>query len=419
MKFSKETFYKYAEAVGVANDSKDSTLDSLANATILTLGPGIEMGSKYITNKINDNVRQDNNIGEVFGEFARKELKKGKEYFTPVLKPSSPRAYGPLIKKDILPPWYQFIAHYPASVNYSIDEQSNKAMRDLVIEDFSKQLKDEMVGDVLATKLFHADPDEIKKVLDGIEAKDLSSYIAEKFEIGDSPAIVETPRNNLFAMAHEMGHIDDLNKTEGLIRKVDKVLPGAKPVLYDALDFVSGPAAFFASGKSPTISQWLYDLGKRNPLLKDTITGVFGGPIPGYITGGLAASQTARDAVRKVLPFEATDQAMDFVEEHPASVAASGFVPQLLNEAYTSIPGYDITKKFYEHLNELDPDSLAPKLKNELGHYAGRIGKFMPEFEALKFLGHNTLSNLTYAMAPITAAAIAYLNRPNKEKVEI
>jgi hypothetical protein len=44
------------------------------------------------------------------------------------------------------------------------------------------------------------------------------------------------------------------------------------------------------------------------------------------------------------------------------------------------------------------------------------LGHPSPRLEGLKFLGHNTLANLTYALAPLTAAGIAYLNAPeNKE----
>lgn len=419
MKLSKETLKKYASAAASLDTDKDDSLGLAAKTLTLGLGPGIEASSKYITNKINDAVRQDNNIGEVFGEFSRGLLNKDGAHFSPVFKPSVPRAYGPLIEKEILPSWYPFVAHYPASMTYADSEEAAIKAKSLIVDEIAAQLKNELSGDAAATKLFGSSPEEVRKVLNELSNEDVAPYILKKFHIDKYPVLVETPRNNLYSMAHELGHVDDLNKMEGLFRKADKVIPGVKPLLYSSFDLFTGPSISFLTGRSQAASDWLMELGRTKPLLKESISATLGGTIPGYITGAIGASQTVRDAIRKLIPTQTTDDVMNFVEEHPAAVAASGFVPQLINEAYTSIPGYNITKKFYERLNDLDVDKLTPTLKAELGHYASRVGKYIPELEATKFLGHNVLSNLTYAMAPITAAAIAYLNRPKKEEANV
>jgi hypothetical protein len=224
---------------------------------------------------------------------------------------------------------------------------------------------------------------------------------------------VSAPKGNLYQKAHELGHVDDALK----MRKYTDKLLGKDVNFYPAYDFLTGPAESFLKSTFPSVEKAISGFKATNPQAYDMLSFASGrASIPGLAGAALGASQTVRDAVRTVLPFEGTDKVMDFVEEHPIGTSVAGFLPQLINEAYTSVPGYKLISKFYEHINDMDPSKITPDIKAALGGLAGRIGKISPEMEGMKFLGHNALASLTYAMAPLTAAAIAYINSSNDKK---
>lgn len=410
IKLSSEILKKFAEAV-----DRDPELSRAAKFVSVAAGPGVQSAATYITNKLNDAVEQDSNIGRLFAEYSKRKLNSEYPRFIQFSE-SVPRAYGPLVEQKVVSPLIEAVAHYPANIAYSTPGSPMPVeMSENIAATLFGSLQDEAFDRIPRNLTEGLSEYELNAIKDSVGPLDIAPWLKKKYGI-DEVAHITTPKNNLYAMAHELGHASDLNRIDEIGTFLEKRLPGSHKLLHNALDVATGPVYSLLSDYTKFFPEKMRALEETSPIMAEMTRGALGGSLPGMITGLLGTSQTARDVVRKVLPFEATDSAMDFVERHPAAVAASGFIPQLINEAYTGIPGFELTKGFYESLNKLNINKLAPDMLADLGSYAKRIGSFKPEWEAMKFLGHNLLSNLTYAAPPLVAAAVAYLNAPKKKE---
>ena len=414
MKLSRDVLLKFAEAVA-SSDATSEDMSGIAKVISAIAGPGISSAATYATNKMNDAVEQESRIGDIFAEFAGRKMNEERPRFITYAE-SNPRAYGPLIAEKKLPEIFEALAHYPASMAYSTPgSPAPQEMLDSIAASVHAGLRDEAFDKIPQDLTAGLSDAEIEKIKNSVSVDDLKPWMQRKFGI-DEVASIATPRNNLNSMAHEFGHISDLNKIDNLGEILEKVIPGAHSGLHSAVGALAGPASSFLNDNVPAFSRYRNKLLQDSPIVATLLDNTLGGSMPGMATGLLGSSQTARDLVRKVLPFDATNDAMDFVEEHPVATAVSGFIPQVVNEAYTGIPGYNLIKEFYSKLNSMDASKLTPGMLRDLGPYAKNLGGFKPELEALKFLGHNALSNLTYIAPPLIAAAVAYLNAPKKDE---
>lgn len=401
MKVSQDTLKKYAEAAsqkGFLEQAKD---------TLLNLGKGLGVGVAIqntptaIRGIINDRIPQDSRIGDMLVDFANKSNAVG---MPAVLEDSALRSFGDLWRETKRPTYLlsELVTAYPAySDTYPRVSLSKHMWRaGDTADDYIRALAEE------AASMAH--PKAVERGL-AVSIEDLAAQMASQHDFSKGLGMVTAPKNNTYAITHELGHLADDVAVSGLQEKANSLLPGLGDLAYRGYSMATGPLREHLQ-KIPAFDKFQTSLRARSPVLGNLLNTVTSASVPGIATAALAGSQTIRDILRTVIPLDVTDKAMDFVEEHPVITSMSGSIPQIMSELYTNIPGTKLTHDFYSHLN-----SLGPAAAGELGSLAAKAGKFSPILEAAKFLGHNLLSHMTYLTVPVTAAALAYLNSPNKE----
>ena len=396
MKCSPNTLLKYAEAAAsVTEQDAPSDLKKYLAIATLSGAPFWSMGTRFIFNKINDAVDPSSDVGQKFHEFAVKRLNDAPGHSRYVyLAESEPRAYGPLIDAGILPKYYELTAAVPAKAMFSLrgthkPNMPGKTISKAIIDDLRRGAGP-MYDAITAAMSEHPSPGKqelLNLLLNGKASTEKATQMGQKLLSAPERAVVMAPRNNLYSLAHEHGHLSDLNLLDDIGARLEKIVPGAHGVFNNVVAAISEPMDSTFSAHFKPYLKAKAALANANPLLSAFIEPYLQTPIAGMASSALAGSQTIRDILRTILPFDATDKAMSIIEEHPVATAVSGFVPQVLREMSTSIPGTRLIHDFYKSI----PGSS-------------------PKLEALKFLGHNLMSNSSYLLAPATAAAIAYLN---------
>lgn len=222
-------------------------------------------------------------------------------------------------------------------------------------------------------------------------------------------AMIEAPAHNPYIMAHELGHVKN---DEAMVKLLDKIRPGLGDKGLDALTLSTTSAGNLLKNYVPAYAKFLQNYENKYPFLLSFIKGPLSLPVPAMASGALAMSQTARDVIRKLVPLDATDRAMSWVEENPELTAVSGYAPMLMNELATGVSGAKLTRDFWagerEALRGVGDLRLADAGRR-LGKSLAGMKAISPNLEALKFLGHNALANSTYMMKPMGLMLAAYI----------
>lgn len=417
--------------LGFLKNADDRSADLIDDAKALGAtgigSMGVGTLSTALKNYINNEyIPQDSPIGEVFFDTSLDEIKKSNPQFKGMFVPSNPRSakeIAPLVSsnpvvKNLLeltlsPPAYT--AHKMPGVDLS------KGSKDFLSGTYFDNLKRELLGATPPDKYTELvskgiiDPanllseDAVKILMEeGVIAPNQLEFnqksidnIVKYLDIDNMTDLVVTPRNNLYSIAHELGHAQSDHAIEAV--------EGVGKTLSKGWKTIAGPLSSSLAGTSIYKKLTELLLPKERGFIHDTLrTALFGQSLPVALATPFVASKTLRDATKTILPFEPVEKAMDFVEENPISISALSAAPFFINEAYTSIPGAKMIRDFYTKVQAKDPEILS--------HIHGAdvikaMKTISPNMEMLKFLGHNMGLATVGASIPLALAAYNYFKK--------
>lgn len=397
----------------------------------MVVGSGSTALKNYINNKY---IPQNTAIGEVFFDLAGEDLAKEIPGFKGLFVPSNPRSssdIAALVGKDkpVLKSILEYMASPPAYMAHKKPGSPlSKASKDYIGGTYINNLKRELLGmtqpdkytDLLSKNVISPATllsDEAVQLLaeEGIISPNKLTFSPEAIEdiykhidLDNVTDLIVTPRNNLYSMAHELGHAQSEHAIEGVGK-----MGGP---LSKAWRTISGPMSASLAG-NPVYKKLTELLLPKEPgFLKDTLrTALFGQSLPVVLTTPFVASKSIRELTKALLPFEPVEGAMDFVEEHPVSVSALSAAPFFINEAYTSIPGAKMIRDFYTKIQQKDPKILSHV---HGGDVLKSLKKVSPNMEMLKFLGHNMGLATVGASIPLALAAYKYYTQDKENQNE-
>ena len=369
---------------------------------------------------------QSTPIGELFSDFAKDQIsQKGFKdgiYYTQ----TQPRSYikdqvnsSPLKKiwGSITSPKTEAVtSFYPRAAK---GEEIKNIFSGPLTKDIQDAMKLEGRSDVLDKAVANADDMAgalVRKIRSLMqregksfeEAQDLAiDSLKTNTDLYKNPrVVVKAPRNNLRALAHEYGHVEDeIMKSSISKSKIGPVydflrtsLAAPSEELYmrytpEKVKNILGKVSDKINSTAPGL--WMnknfqsYVLGKYSPLPAQAVA----------LTKGLGI--IAPDTMDKLKEKDPTG-ILNFVDEHPVASSIIAGLPHMSEEIATTIPGTKMTYKFWQALkdennqfmkNHVFADSVRKGIKD--------LSKISPGWEAAKFFGKNLGKTTLGITAPI------------------
>ncbi|NCU30996.1 hypothetical protein EOM57_04290 [Candidatus Saccharibacteria bacterium] len=407
----------------VLNDNEDKRPSQSSAALLAAVSVAPSFYNTLVARPLNNlsNYLSDQSAptGELFADYIKKSIDKPGNYT--FFRQNQPRSFMEVNK--FLGAFMPSMANVQYIPPYEeMKPEHSRAFKKMVIDEYLREMSSKGVaGKGIADKvdslvdLFTNKTNQLKgRNSPKMDLLDKLQYLKGKSPFSDYRNIVYTGRNDLSAMAHEVGHIvNDRSKADffrslpggEVLEKVHRIIAAPISDSFGDYKFTAGlmDSAISAARKIPVLG----DLG--DGAIRAVI-GSTSAPVLGMTA--LLASDTARNAVKDVMPFDAAKDALDWVGDNPELAMVVAAAPVALDELATTLPGTKFTYNFYKDLltrgSKLRQMPLAEKVLK------ATKGK-SPVIEAAKFVGKNLLAGSTYMAAPLGLYVINSLLKSGKE----
>lgn len=402
----------------VLNDNEDKRPSQSSAALLAAVSVAPSFYNTLVARPLNNlsNYLSDQSAptGELFADYIKKSIDKPGNYT--FFRQNQPRSLMEVNKfLGAIMPSMANVQYIPPYEKMKLEH--SLAFKKMVIGEYLREMSSKGAADKVDSlvDLFTNKTNQLKgRNSPKMDLLDKLQYLKGKSPFSDYRNIVYTGRNDLSAMAHEVGHIvNDRSKADffrslpggEVLEKVHRIIAAPISDSFGDYKFTAGlmDSAISAARKIPVLG----DLG--DGAIRAVI-GSTSAPVLGMTA--LLASDNARNAIKDVMPFDAAKDALDWVGDNPELAMVAAAAPVALDELATTLPGMKFTYNFYRDLqtqgSKLRRMPLAEKVLK------ATKGK-SPVIEAAKFVGKNLLAGSTYMAAPLGLYVINSLLKSGKE----
>lgn len=402
----------------VLNDNEDKRPSQSSAALLAAMSVAPSFYNTLVARPLNNlsNYLSDQSAptGELFADYIKKSIDKPGNYT--FFRQNQPRSFMEVNKfLGAFMPSMANVQYVPPYEEMKLEH--SRAFKKMVIDEYLREMSSKGAADKVDSlvDLFTNKTNQLKgRNSLKMDFLDKLQYLKGKSPFSDYRNVVYTGRNDLSAMAHEVGHIVNDRSKADFFRSLPegKVLEKVNRIIAAPISDSFGDYKLTAGLMDSVVSA-----ARKIPVLGNlgdgAIRAVIGSTsVPALGMGALLASDNARNAIKDVMPFDAAKNALDWVGDNPELAMVAAAAPLALDELATTLPGTKFIYNFYKDLqtrgSKLRQMPLAEKVLK------ATKGK-SPVIEAAKFVGKNLLAGSTYMAAPLGLYVINSLLKSGEE----